>query len=1050
VEFPLPALAPDGPWTLTAQELLTGLTAECRLEPGAAAVAPTTVAVGNVHTVQPDALAAFAKRPGEKLVIVDLGQEAYLPLAQKLAEALQAAGGAARVWALKPEDFDTIPIRWYPRGPELASLAEIDAGRLVGYRKSLEPYVDLKRGVHYPARGGYAEIDPPFMVGRDCVVFSGGKLAESLRAVTPWMGTPNVPGRGQGRLVATFSPFMADRMAVAVVANDAAGMAAAADALAAIVKAGGPAAAPAAGVVAAAGAWHDLAPVKSETRSVARPYQQYAPLRRVRRLLAASNGKSAVVLEGKKDTVVLVAEDGTITGSAAVEVAAPASACIDQQGRFWFHTTVSTAENPGWRFSTACELSLHGVGADGRVVQEGVVYSGARDEMAAGWKLEQAYVVAPDGRTAFLGRLGGARCGVLGDPAMAWLDDAPLLRYSFEAWAPRSPIGVAFAPDSRTVVRTMATTPVGYGAMNSQAWNPCGADTALMDARTGERLWTLRAPAPRSSAYAVHGGFSAVSEGGAVTLLADHDSTVWLVGRDGKVLASKAFGREGVRASGPRQGPLDGVGVWLNRTGTLGVVGFKDKVVLIADKVIGAPLPVESLVSACVADDGSFAVLATEVGEVRAVAPDGTVRWTFAAGGVSPQVAAVGPNGVLVATSPGESVRLDGKGQVAWRTAVAAHADRERHELQRAADAVALPAPLDYRDPGTLALAQARLKAARVAQWQPADAGRAAFGRTFYPLAAPLDYRDPGTLALAQARLKAARVAQWQPADAGRAAFGRTFYPLAAPLELTAPADAAAAFVHLVYCKAEATKAVTVATRAGRTAEEFVLDLPTPEFRVVDIPVFGGGAAVTVKADGAAEVAECSLWSFQWSGANLAYVAPADSPGGELGADAGKQEEADGIMMELGESDAISGKMKECRIWYRNPSVDNIGGAWLPPGVNPLVVADGRRFGNGKLSAWTDKVFQGAWWAVDFGQPVAATLVVTYDRANRQSEVAATIAVIQAQADPTEPSRVLAAALGNDQFWRLLPLKPEPMRLYGVHTRTPAAPCGLSEVELYR
>jgi hypothetical protein len=197
-------------------------------------------------------------------------------------------------------------------------------------------------------------------------------------------------------------------------------------------------------------------------------------------------------------------------------------------------------------------------------------------------------------------------------------------------------------------------------------------------------------------------------------------------------------------------------------------------------------------------------------------------------------------------------------------------------------------------------------------------------------------------------------------------------------------------------------------------------------------------------------VAECSLWSFQWPGANLAYVAPADSAGGDLGADAGKQEVAEGIMMDLGESDVISGKMKECRLWCRNPSVDNIGGVWLPPLVNPLAIADGRRFGNGKLPAWMDKVFQGAWWSVDFGQPVAATLAATYDRAGRQSEVAQTIAVTDARDDAPVPQRVLAAALNNDQFWRLLPLRAESLRLYGVHARTPGAPCGLSEVELYR
>ena len=63
------------------------------------------------------------------------------------------------------------------------------------------------------------------VVRHDVILCSSGRLAESLRLVSDWMQTPNLPGKGQGVIEVGLSPFWADRQALALVSNDDAGVA---------------------------------------------------------------------------------------------------------------------------------------------------------------------------------------------------------------------------------------------------------------------------------------------------------------------------------------------------------------------------------------------------------------------------------------------------------------------------------------------------------------------------------------------------------------------------------------------------------------------------------------------------------------------------------------------------------------------------------------------------------------------------------------------------------------------------------------------------------
>jgi len=1003
LSFPLPALDQAGAWKLTAQELIGGVAATAAVQVAPPAKAPASVAaVGEVHVVNAEHLRAFAKREGEKLVIVEAGQGRLLPAARKLTAALASAGAKARLWEVQPEDFDSVPIRWYPRPEDVERMKAIEAGKLIGWRESLKAYINKKTRQHEPERGGYTSIDPPYMVGQDCVVFSGGALAESLRAVTPWMSTPNVPGKGQGRLVVCFSPFLADRQAAAVVGNDAEGIAKAAERLAAFLAKSQPDVP--ASKETPAGKWA-VAGSGTKATPVPRPYGNFTPIRRVRRLLASRGGRAALLLNGKKDTLAFVDEQGKLTATVAAENESVPHARIDAEGRVWDYVYKVTARHPGWHFPTACEIRLRCIGRDGALTATMPIYAGATDGLPPDYR--GGFPVAPDGKTAAMGCRAGMRVGTLGQALWRHYDDLPHVRRRFEVRTPRFPVGATFSPEGRFLFFTMDTRP-RLGGMGYPQFTPTACEALLLDTTTGEVVWRLREDTPRRSPYAALTGFAAVARGGTHTALADFDGVAYVVDKQGNVLVRE----QGAVAEGDgrgRRGPTDGVGVWIAEDGSLAAFGFKNLLLLAHGKQL-ARVALGGMTSGCVSGDGSLAIAALESGRVRAFSPDGKPTWTARVGGVGPQVGAVGANHTLVATSEGHLVLLDAAGKELRRTNVAEAADREQHPLR------------------------------------PANSLRT--------IARPQTYFGPGTLELAKKLLGAKELAAWQPAGEAETAFGRTFHAVAKPLELAAP-KAGESFVHMVYRRPPASKTLRVVTEGKDGRREFVLDLPTPEYREVDIPVRGPGVKVTVLPEGAVQLAECSLWGFQWPGPNIAYVRPPESKGTELvGAGAG---DVAGALSELEDDGPAPGAMKDCRIWFFNTDPDVVAGAWIRAPVSPLAAVDGRRFESPPLKAWAFlrgaySPYRGAWLTVTLGTPVRVRLAATYDRSFTQSELAVNLSIFSGF-DPMgrDSGTVLAGAVENDQFWRLFRLSGDAVTQLGAHAYVgDDSPCGLSEVEAYR
>ena len=89
---------------------------------------------------------------------------------------------------------------------------------------------------------------------------------------------------------------------------------------------------------------------------------------------------------------------------------------------------------------------------------------------------------------------------------------------------------------------------------------------------------------------------------------------------------------------------------------------------------------------------------------------------------------------------------------------------------------------------------------------------------------------------------------------------------------------------------------------------------------------------------------------------------------------------------------------------------------------------------------------------MDFGEAQEPTLLATCDRADRQSAVCVNLAAFaHDNADALQGGTILGGVVGNDQFWRLLPLKGEKVKVLGVHViKDPTSPAGLSEVEVYK
>ncbi len=993
--LPLPILGAAGDWSVEVQELLTGLRATVAVPVGAGP-APELAPAPAGHLVDARQVHDYLAKPSEKWILLDWTQASLLPLAERLAAGLRDGGQAVRIWQVRPEERENHPIRWYPRPEDEERLAAIRAGRLVGRRENLDAYIDTRARLHLPERGGYTENDPPWMVGGDCILFSGSFLAESLRDASAWVNTPNLPGRGHGRVVVAFSPFMANCDAILLAANDPAGLAAAVDAL---VQAAG--AAPPTPPVAAAPPLQPRAATLAPAQ-VAMPMHNYVPIRRFTRLLANPAGQAVAAVDGDGDNLVFVDVDGTLLGSLH-SPGSLAAARLDDEGGLWLHQLAVTARHPSWGYPTGYTIALERLLPSGETAVRLPVWNGPTEDLPNQWRFETSFQPSPAGDLLACGRPGALIWGQPGEPIFHRLEAMPWFAKRHQVWNPAFPVDLVFDPSGRFCYALFDTRPPGFAGMNRRALRPTDNVAMLVDTQTGTVLWQLDNYELGPGHHAGLQGFVAVARDGGETAIADFAGHVQMVNKAGHVRLRTLIHADQEREPS-RRGPPNGLGVQISDDGGLAAFVFTDQVVLIAgDKL-------ERLATAdnrdfALARDGSQLVLAKGDGSLAAFGPAGEARWQRPAEGVRPLLAPAAGGDLLVALSNGELIRLDGNGKEVWRAQAAAQADLARNPAKPAA--ADQPGPLNYVDPGTLAYAQEHLQARELSRWTPAGERHEAFAKLFH--------------ATTEISLQAAPEQE--------------------------------AFLHLVY-RRPGPEPVKVAVTDADGVRDYLLDLPTPEYRVLNLPMRGQTVSVTVSSAAPFLLAEASIHQFAWPSPNLAYVAPPDlGAGAVINGGRGKLED---IFDDLdGSGSNLHGKMKDSRIWVFNNDVDRVAGLWLPGAMDSLAVLDGKRWN--RPPAWAARNFAGAWFTVDFGTATEIGLVATYDRSLRQSELSERL-VVFTDFESTDPNahwsngRLLAGAMENDQFWRLLPLPagPAKLRQLGVQVLSPAGNHGLAEVEAYR
>ena len=1009
VQYRLAENDPPGEYTATATELLTGLSAKAKIKVEAAGAMQAVAPLPEVYVPHPDRLQRFLKRAGEVRILVEETQGDLAPLADQVASALAKAGRPARVQKVGPESYDTWNQRWFWTKADDAVMDRIRAGEIVGYRGQLAPFIVKATRAFDPQRGGWSDIAPMYIVRHDVVLFSGGRLADSLKAVTDWIDRPNLPGKGGAFVEVVLSPFWANCDAVALVANDADGRRAAVagllDALAKSAPLAAPAPFPAPTVAKAAQEASGTTAV-----ALAKPAKGLVPPALAKGLRVSNDGCVAAQVA---DRTVLLGPKNEALGTAPAD---PVNPSILPGGRYVWGNLAVVTRHAAWHFPTSWHVDLMTLDPQAKTCLRIPAVEDTYRDLVPGW--QSVLAVSPDGTRAFVGRTGGG--AILYDIAnKSYLKvpcDASAVRFYESVREPVNPTGSAFSGDGRFLAYSVGCFPTGYGGMGWAPRNPYAAGLTLLDAKTGQVVWQRWGKDQADSAVAGYPDCLAVADGGRRVVLMDFYHEAVILDEKGADLYRKPLFDWKARWQW-QFNPLPKRAA-LSRDGSTCLFWSAETVLLTDDR--GSKETMLELPGVCdlaLAPDGSRVYVMDLDGLVTCLDRQGAKKWA---------VQTAGTSGCVGATAAG-AVAFDGSGAV-HRIDAAGKAERV---------ALDLGAPV------------AELKS------------------TDLPLAGPGAYQPPPTLAILQKKAGAKEIARWEPQGQPTELCGLKFYAVQAPISIKAPA-AGPCLVHMVYRQAKPTE-VTVAS--GPRAYPFVLDLATPEYRVVDLPIESKGDEVTVavKPGEGLALAELSVHAFTWPGVNGAYIQSAgtertvDALGAEK--DPGKADVAE-ILDDKNPTEAARahrGKMKNATIYSVNTDVDKIAGAYFRQTGNVLESFDGLRFNESRPAPWTRWLAFGTYASsmgskivLPMGYTSRPKLCATYERTLKQSEVMRGIAICggtrgdlaDVEALAREP-RMIAGASANDQFFNVFDVEGAKFDVLGVFVFGPERDHGLSEIELY-
>ncbi|MEI6147608.1 MAG: PQQ-binding-like beta-propeller repeat protein [bacterium] len=234
-DLPVPAMSAGARAELVVRDLVLGTTATQALEPSAPAavtVRQTPDLIGGEKKIM--AFFSERKNKGPVTIVLDEGQEAYRPAAEKMAEMLRKSGREARVTTFDTADIRPLHLRWYPQPEDVEVVRSVTNDFAWAYRIDMNIMAIFEKDksgklvqVAYtnPA-AGYAEMGPRLRHDADVVLFgqpSDNRVAADL---TPWLRrkpTAVYPAPGGFFVHYLWSPFRASYDALYVGCRDVAG-----------------------------------------------------------------------------------------------------------------------------------------------------------------------------------------------------------------------------------------------------------------------------------------------------------------------------------------------------------------------------------------------------------------------------------------------------------------------------------------------------------------------------------------------------------------------------------------------------------------------------------------------------------------------------------------------------------------------------------------------------------------------------------------------------------------------------------------------------------
>ena len=1014
-----------GKWRLEVTDMVSGRQMVAPIRVAAAEGAPGYArAAGPVLVPREMATRKFLTAKEEKLILLEEDQRYLKPLAERLAEAVRKSGGAIRIVELNPTKFAEIPMRWYPSPTDQKHYQEIEAAGLVGVRRSMKAYVEPKTRRHIPALGGYGAITPEFIVRHPNIVFSGGRLAASLREIIPYTFTADDPGPGNAVLALAFSAFEARQHTLAILASDMEGYEAGVNKAIEILNSPSPALPHPHTPTPSSPLPFRLSPTSPHYTGVTEAAHQPSTINHPSRWRAAS-GRSvtfrhpiadefvgfftkfvavnqngdALLQPDESSRRVLLGRNGEVLGAVEEPKGTLQVRLSDDAKSIFF--AVPGDGRVEWMKPLAGRKLVAECRPDGTLRSMSVLYPEPGNDYAEGQaaRFTGYFAVGRNSRDLFLTREGGLTVGPAEGPHRLY-SHAPHFRDFRETHSPDWPMAFALSGDGRTLAISTWAHPTANsmgGPLFMLAMSP---EIVAIDTATLKTVWKVAPPEDGTWDHAPQRGCIRVNSDGTRVGYVGGQCRLYVIGRDGKTLWSKSL----AEAPASQQEYFYPDRFEMGEDGLSALVTYEElggTVFVRKDEDLlrfEPPPPASAM-----APDGRF-VFGQSDGALEAFSSTGKREWSKTLASGRAALASAGARGFVMGPGDGSVEMWSWAGERIWRT------------------------------PGE------KLVALTAAQIRATEAAAVTTDLPSWPISTLENLKQ-----YCGARLVA------EPSDA------RT---------VKAPATSKMYDVHLAYRKPEGNPPVTLTLTDGTRREVFTLDLPTPYTRTQDLawPGRGRPLSVEVKAPAGVEVSALQVWEFEWPSPNLAYVRPAGaaSAAGEIelgGEDDTGLDDLEGEDLETEESRAgqgVYGKMKDAFVRVRNPDPDQVAGPWLAAMDNPLNALDGKLYSANGGRPWYDKeITRGLWFELDFGKQVELDLLAFYSHTNRQSELIRSVGFMsfvgqKGRDQPLHHDEPLALAIHNDQFFLLLAApgsKCSELRCYLGQVRKHH---GASEIEVYK